>query len=303
MKTLKKILYNIIRPFAKKDLTRNLGKVVEEDEKIICYVKKSKAKKKNYWIACHGIGKNEKKIAKAFKLNKPICYVIDGIDFKRNMVYISGYDNCEVIIKNCDFKSKLWVCVDGKCTLDDTDITNSYSLSITASDLVIKNMDIDSIKIMHPNLNITFEAGNRIDVLDSSIGSQKEVANISFMAANELNLVNSKITGREVKCESHTINTDEKSVVTATDKVDLKTDDLPAINIDAPITVLNRQKNLNEQENSAPKEVTESQPLKRTEQISLLKKIKTNCENINLEKSSEHPEELDAQSVSKVFKK
>lgn len=35
MKILKKILYNIIRPFAKKDLKHNLGKVVEEDEKII----------------------------------------------------------------------------------------------------------------------------------------------------------------------------------------------------------------------------------------------------------------------------
>lgn len=83
MNKFKKILYYVTRPFVKNYLTSNLGKVVEDDEKITCYVKKSKVKKKdyNYTIACFGIGEDEdkKKIAKAFKLDKPIRYVIDGL--------------------------------------------------------------------------------------------------------------------------------------------------------------------------------------------------------------------------------
>ena len=72
MNTFKKVLYNITRPYAKKYLTGNLGKIVEDDEKITCYVKRSKIKKKDYHytIACFGIGENQEKVAKAYNLNK-----------------------------------------------------------------------------------------------------------------------------------------------------------------------------------------------------------------------------------------
>ena len=46
-KLFKKILYNATRPYAKKYLTGHLGKVVEDNEKITCYVKRSKIKKKS----------------------------------------------------------------------------------------------------------------------------------------------------------------------------------------------------------------------------------------------------------------
>ena len=49
MNTFKKALYNITRPSAMKYLTGNLGKVVEDDEKITCYVKRSKVKNVLNW--------------------------------------------------------------------------------------------------------------------------------------------------------------------------------------------------------------------------------------------------------------
>ena len=48
-KLLKKVLYNVTRPYAKKYLTANLVKVIEDDEKITCYVKRSKIKKIRIW--------------------------------------------------------------------------------------------------------------------------------------------------------------------------------------------------------------------------------------------------------------
>lgn len=305
MNTFKKALYNITRPSAMKYLTGNLGKVVEDDEKITCYVKRSKVKKKDYHytIACFGIGENQEKVAKAFNLNKSICYIIDGIDLKKHKVYIFGYNNCEVIIKNCNFGLDLCVHVNGKCTLENTNITTFSCLSIGANDLVIKNMDSDKIRIISSESNITLGAGNRIDVIDSNIGSQKKNINVSFIATNELNVVNSNIVGKEVECKSSTINADEKTSLTATDKVNLQTDNINSININAPTIVLNGEKTSNEKKSVVLKKITEPLSLKRLELVNLLKKVKTQCENINEEKVLEYEEQLSVQPVSKVLKK
>lgn len=305
MNTFKKALYNITRPSAMKYLTGNLGKVVEDDEKITCYVKRSKVKKKDYHytIACFGIGENQEKVAKAFNLNKSICYIIDGIDLKKHKVYIFGYNNCEVIIKNCNFGLDLCVHVNGKCTLENTNITTFSCLSIGANDLVIKNMDSDKIRTISSESNITLGAGNRIDVIDSNIGSQKKNINVSFIATNELNVVNSNIVGKEVECKSSTINADEKTSLTATDKVNLQTDNINSININAPTIVLNGEKTSNEKKSVVLKKITEPLSLKRLELVNLLKKVKTQCENINEEKVLEYEEQLSVQPVSKVLKK
>ena len=305
MNTFKKVLYNITRPYARKYLTGNLGKVFEDDEKITCYVKKSKIKKKyySYTIACFGIRKDEKKIAKAFKLNKPICYVIDGIALKKHKVNIFGYNNCEVIIKNCNFGLDLCVDVNGKCTVDNTNITTFSYLSIGANDLIIKNMDSDQIRVISSESNICFGADNRIDVIDSNIGSQKKDIKVSFIATNELNVANSKIVGREVECKSSTINADKQSSLIATDKVNLQTDNFNSININAPIIVLNGEEILNEKKSVVFKKITDPLAIKRLELVKLLKKVKTQFENINAEKVLEYQEELNIQPISKVLKK
>lgn len=304
-KLFRKVLYTATRPYAKKYLTGHLGKVVEDDEKITCYVKRSKIRCKdyNYIIGCHGIGEQQKKVAKAFKLDKPICYVIDGIDLKKHRVYIFGHNNCEVIIKNCNFALDLHIRVNGKCTLDNTNITTFSYVAIDANDLVIKNMDSEQIRVISTESNIGFGANNRIDIIDSTIGSQKKDINVSFLPTNELNLINSKIIGKQIECKSHIINFDEKSSLTATDKVNLQAEDFNSININAPIIVLNGEETTNKKRIVTLKKITEPLALKRLELVSLLKKVKNECENINSEKVLEYQEELNVQPVSKVLKK
>lgn len=307
MNKFKKALYDITRIYAKNYLTGNLGKVVEDDEKITCYVKKGKVKKKdhNYTIACFGIGEDEdrKKIAKAYKLDKPICYVIDGLELKKHKVYIFGYNDCEVIIKNCSFGLDLCVHVNGKCKLDNTDIKTFSYLSISANELVIKNMSSDQIEVISPKSHISFGANDKIDVIDSNVGNKKKNIKVSFTATNGLNIVNSSIIGKEVECESSVINVDESSSLTATDKVDLKANDFNPININAPIIVLNGEEIANEKETVVFKKITDPLLLKRLELVNLLKRVKNECESINSEKVSEYKEELDVQPISKVLKK
>lgn len=236
-------------------------------------------------------------------MNKPICYVIDGLELKKHRVYIFGYNDCEVIIKNCNFGLGLNIYVNGKCTLDNTNITTFFYLLIGANELVIKNMDSEQIRVISSESNIKFGANDRIDVIDSNIGSQKKNVNVSFFATNELNIVNSNIVGKEVECKSSVINVDEKSSLIATDKVNLQTDDFNPINIKAPTIVLNEEEIANEKKSVVLKKATEPLALKRLELVNLLRKVKSECENINSEKVLEYEEELNVQPISRVLKR
>ncbi len=305
MNKLTNFLYKITRNYTKNILTGNLGKVVEDNEKITCYVKKSKIKKKDYHytIACFGIGEKQEKVAKAFKLNKPICYVIDGIDLKKHKVYIFGYNNCEVVIKNCSFEFDPYIRVDGKCTLDNTNIVAFSKLSIVANELIIKNMDSKQIRVIGIKSNIEFGANNRIDIIDSNIGSQEKILYLSFSAAKELNIANSNIVGDEIVCKQSIINVDKKSSLTAADKVTLETDDFAPVNINSPIIVLNGVKILNNKESIVFKKMTKPLEFKRFDLVNILRKVKTECESINSDKVLEYQEELKVKPISKVLKR
>lgn len=306
MNKFKKTVYNMTRPFAKKYLTNNLGKVVEDDEKITCYVKKKKVKNKGYHyvIDCRGTGKvnEQKKIAKAYNLDKPICYVIDGFESEHGLK-IYGCSNCEIIVKNCNFMFNVFISVDGKCTLENTDIDIFSNLSISADELIIKNTNLEQINVISCESNIRIGACKSVVVVNSNIGNKNKDLTVSLLAPNELNIVNSDISGKCIVCESNSININENSSLIATDKVDLKIDDFNPINIEAPIVVLNGEKIINEKKSIVLKKITDLLALKRLELVNFLKDIKTQCERINLEKVFEYQEELNVQPVSKVLKK
>ena len=86
MNKFKKGIYNLAREQVKKQLTRNLGKVIEEDDRLICYVNKHKCEKNIFTntFECSGITDNDRRIAKVYNLVKPIYYVFDGLVFEKN---------------------------------------------------------------------------------------------------------------------------------------------------------------------------------------------------------------------------
>ena len=304
MNKLKKMLYDIGRKCAKGYLTNNLGKVVEDASKITCYVKNSKVKKKGYCydIACFGVEDEQKKIAECYKLDKPICYVIDGLNLK-NKTYIYGYNNCEIIIRNCNFGLDLRVSVNGKCTLDNTNINTFSHLSISANDLTVKNMSSDQIRIIGPKSHIGFSADDRIELINSNIGTEIKDIKFSFTANNSINIVNSNIIGKEIECETNKIDVDKNSSLTATEKVALKVDDFDKVNVNAPKIVLNGKKVSTKEKTVVLKKVTDLLLVKRLELVNLLRKVKNECEIINSKKVSEYEKELKIKPVIKVLKK
>ncbi len=305
MNLFKEIIYDIKRNYVKNYLTDNLGEVVEDNEKITCYVKKWKVKKQHYHynINCYGIGKDEerKKTAKQYKLDKPICYVIDNLEFKNDEVCIFGYDDCEVIIKNCNFGLNLWVHVNGTCTLDNTHIQTFSYLSISADNLIIKNMSRENIKVTDYESKINFGGNNKIDVIDSNIGNKERDINVFFGANNELNFVNSDIVGKAIKCESKRITMDEKSSLTATNEVVIKGKDFKQMSINAPTKVLNGEKIQTKNEAVVIKNTTNPLSVKRLELVNLLKKIKEECDNLNSEKLSRIEKEIITKPIGKIL--
>lgn len=62
IKKIKLGIFNILRHYVKSYVTGNLGKVVEEDDYLVCYVKKGKIKNHKFhnYITCPGIKKKTK---------------------------------------------------------------------------------------------------------------------------------------------------------------------------------------------------------------------------------------------------
>lgn len=306
--TIIKNLSNFVRNLIIMDITGNLGKIIEDEDKITCYVKKSRCKKEryHYTIACRGISKKNKELAKKYHINKPICYVLDGLEFKKNGIYIFGYNNCEVIIKNCtfDFNIYLNISINGKCTIENTIIKPYQRLSIYAKELIIKNMDINNpLKCTSTNLDISLGADNKLEINNSFIGKIKEKTNVNLYCENQIEIYNSKIAGEVVECETQKLISGKKSTIEGNKKVDLKTNNLYQINIISPTIDYNGNIIDNKNKPITLKTTKEQLKLKRFELITLLKEIKSECERTNKEKTDEYSANLNKEEIIKVLKK
>jgi hypothetical protein len=102
-------------------------------------------------------------------------------------------------------------------------------------------MDSSKIGTINPKADILFAAKDKIEVIDSNIGNQKENIIITLRATNKLNLINSNIVGNKLECKSNEITTDKQSSLVAVDKIILQINNFNPININAPTIVLNKE--------------------------------------------------------------
>lgn len=235
---------------------------------------------------------------KKSNLNKPILYVIENINFDKH-VLIFGYNNCEVIIKNCNFEYGAYVWINGKCTIEDSSIKEFLSyLSIGADDLTIKNINLKNF-----GSNVGFYADNVINIIDSNIGSKKEKTNISIMAVNGINLANSKIEGSKINCKTKYIESDKNSTLIATDNLDLNRDNFNQLNIESPFITYNGKSLINNRRKIVLYKNDSPLRMKRLEFLEVLKKLKNKCALLNNRKIEETKKELDNQAIVKILKK
>lgn len=108
---IQKYKYNMERKAFINRWITNIGTIMEEEDKIICYVNQKLLEKykrrKGYTIFCNGIPIYEKmkQKIKYYQLDKPVYYIFDGIQV--DFMSFSSIFNSTLVFKNCTFNHKL----------------------------------------------------------------------------------------------------------------------------------------------------------------------------------------------------
>lgn len=307
MNKIKKEIYNLAREYVKRRITCNIGKVVEEEDKLICYVNKHDLKKNVYCydIICNGVSESTKQLAETYKLNKPILYVFNGIDFKKDYVRIYGYNNCEIVIKDCNFGMGLNINVDGKCTIENNEFKSIYDwLNIYANNLTIKNMHIDNYyRLVGKHLLISLGADDNLSIIDSEIGKLNTRTNVNMTAANKIVIANSIIAGDVISCESKRFAPYGNTKLLANESALIKASQFNPININAPLITLNGNIFDGKDEPIMLRQLTDSLSLKRLEVLHLLKQLSKKCNDINEYKINRYSEKVNNHTIKKTLTK
>lgn len=104
---MKKKIYEILRYIVAKKATHNLGKVRICDDEIICYVDGKKLKKKEkylyrYNLMFHSISSSNE-LYRIYRIDKPVHYIVENVDFDREINIMASMKNCHVTFENCTF--------------------------------------------------------------------------------------------------------------------------------------------------------------------------------------------------------
>ena len=213
-----KILEDLERKMALGNITGNLGKAIEYDNMIVCYVGK-KSLNKDLFLFNYNSGKNTR-IAKKYDLDKEIFYVFDGLEITHD---IYGFDNVSVLFRNCKFFANRFVKVDGYLKIKNSNIETVLSMFLVADNILIDGLDIPNLGIR----KISFGARDVLNINDLTIGDKFNFlknSNVSFSGKNvslnntnvnaldisingdNLSISNSKLDGNAVLVKGNLIN-------------------------------------------------------------------------------------------------
>ena len=299
----------IVRQLELNKITGNLGKVVEDNCKITCYVKKSKITRGELPYYINFIRPNNIKKENPDEIEKPICFVIENMKFDLP-VYIKLSDE-EIIIKNCSFDYSLEINTKGNCCIENSIFKLSNGLlDIKSKELVFNNINIsvaDNNRLVRNLHAYNRILANKIDINNLNV---EDKTNWKIEAKETLNISNSKIHAFGIICGSKTIIMDKNSLLGRCETIVINTENYNQLNIDSNTIFLNGQKvekELKESKNEIRKVklTKEVDPLsaKRVEFIDLLRKIKQQCEDINDEEILEYEEKIYKRPIGTIKKR
>ena len=195
-----KIFEDLERKIALGNITGNLGKVIEYDDMIVCYVNK-KSLSKDLFLFNYNSGKNTR-LAKKYNLDKDIFYVFDGLEITHD---VYGFDNVSVLFRNCRFYANKFVKVDGYLKIKNSNIETVLSMFLVADNILIDGLDIPNLGIR----KISFGARDVLSVNDLTIGDNSNClknSNVSFSGKNV------SLNNTNVKAVDISINGDNLSI-------------------------------------------------------------------------------------------
>ena len=289
------ILKNYKRKLALRSITGNIGRVVEDEDEIICYVKQKKVGKGCIFLGgCHSF--DNENTARKYGMEKPIHYIFDGLKCSSD---IYGYDGIKLDFRNCYFKYCSYISLVGDCEFENCTFASSLFYDIYADDITIKSSSISvlagynrfnvaaiyklslidvniSNDCYSKNRNVYFSSGKEIlfedtniDCLDISIDTEKIVSiNSNLRARRTANIEGNEITGLVVDSPNIICND---------------------INVSSGKMCLNKGNTLLDR--------------KREDLINVLKEIRDKCKDINELKVKKVSEKIQGRPISKVLKR
>ncbi|MBQ8892058.1 MAG: hypothetical protein IJ068_04255 [Bacilli bacterium] len=337
-KKIVKNIYKIARWEMLKFITGNIGDIIEEDDKFICKVsqkKLDKMYKKDRDLTLNLSGVNpDSEYYTSYKLDKPIYYVFDNINFLNTLKFFSPF-NSNVIFRECNFRKNidiLWA--SGEVKFERNSFCNQssyeYDKSLFKSKYDRKTEIYEMLygrrinKIVfegnfrnlksgaHPgHYGIDIQA-NDVKIMDSIVEIKKP--GVCFIRANNLKFDNACIKCNELYIDSKNIYSCDSSIVAKNVIIDNENKDL-INNIYANTIVYNnillKDDNLldgnhdvvlSEVVVNVDENLVEKQNL-RMELINRLKSLQKKCEEIKQEELGQKEQELNNKEVSKILRK
>lgn len=186
-KIVYKQLYKILRKKFIKEKITQLGKIVEEDDRIICYVEQKKFDeyiKKSHTLRLYGFNcliESNKKIIEGFKLNKPVYYIFDNITFSLFTTISSAFSS--IIFKNCTFSNDINVRFADELTFEHNiyngwhSIDTKASFKVNANKLKLINENFKNIEetiyVQYDTFGMEIET-NTLEITNSEIDTGKK---------------------------------------------------------------------------------------------------------------------------------
>lgn len=254
----KLFIYEYIRKFLRsnylKDITNKIGKVVIEDDKIVCYVDQKmldryKGDYPIYNLSLNGINVNSynEKFVKNLKLNKRVYYVFDGIEFYPGLEMSSFCAN--VTFKNCTFNKNIgifWgenITFENNKYIDSCDVYYYGKCFLTAHNVnkltFINDKFINNYSKQFGKVNF----GMRIDanlVEFINMHMSNECTSILEIKADKTKIENSALGANEVYIDTKTIQTTDDSLITANNGVIIENENYDFKGgIDSPVIIYN----------------------------------------------------------------
>lgn len=197
-------------------LTHNLGEVVVEDDRILCYVNAEKMDNFSPQLHLGTIYRDSSNNVEKYNFNKPIYFIFRHINFVNGLTLYCPVEEFNIVFENCDFErgikienainvtfknNEFYYCIspykpclygyvenlkfENESFFLKSKTDNKYSL-----DLKVRNLEIiDSTFILDDKNGGVRIKANKIDMIDSDIKTHKEIE----INTNKISLNNSNV--------------------------------------------------------------------------------------------------------------
>lgn len=195
-------IYNEIRQQCLKEYICNIGKIVEEEDKIICYVNQKyvdryKGNKTLYKLRLNGINQiteGIKETVEKLKLNKPVYYIFDGIEFSPGLQITSLW--AHVIFRNCTFDKNIGIIYGNEITFVNDNFFNSYDLKMYGDQHFGMQIDAKEVEFINTKVEAEYPATINITAESTRIEKSELKAHEVYIDSQNIDFVDSSLVAQ-----------------------------------------------------------------------------------------------------------